>query len=239
MADWNDPATWAQAYSKRGGRPNKTDSVLPTGAGFGQHLSYLDGRTYALQLADDGASGLSHFRFELNKLGAVPAFTPSTDVLVVGCGFGGLVEVMLDLGSNAAWGTDLSTVIHDNLATSDMPQEVQGRVLQINIEDADAADQFQAAGAGTNQGEFRWLVTEHVLEDRTGPQITAILDACDALRAPGQGGVAHIIISTDSVMDVSQMDPVFFPSPRTLAEWAALRPAHWWLDVTGAIAGGQ
>lgn len=246
MADWNDPATWAQAYNRRGGKPNKTDTILPTGAGFGEISSYLDGRKYQLQRADDKQPGLSALRFTLNKLGLIPAFTPATDVLVVGCGFGWLIEVMLEAGSNGAWGTDLSTVIHANIATADVPQEVQDRVLNIDIEAVDAKAQFQAAGAGTNQGEFRWIITEHLLEDWPIGDINSILDACDNLRAPGQGGVAHLVVATDAMIggDIpTGMDPEIVANQFLLAEWVALRPAHWWINAAGSgdieIGGGQ
>lgn len=240
MADWNDPATWARAYGISGGRKDKTDTILATGAGFGEDLSYLDGRKYALQLSEDDTTGLSAWRHRFSKLGAVPAFTPSTDVLVVGCGFGWMVEMFLSIGSNSAWGTDLSTLIHANLATADVPQEVQDRVLDVDIQAADAKDQFLAAGAGTNKGEWRWIVTEQLLEDWPIGDIGSILDACDNMRAPGQGGVAHIIITTDSASPEDMGDDGIIDNKLSMAEWVALRPAHWWIDVSsGVIGGGQ
>jgi hypothetical protein len=240
MADWNDPATWARAYTIQGGHKDKADSILPTGAGFGEDLSYLDGRKFQLQMADDGAEGLSHLRFRLNKLGAVPAWTPATTVIIVGCGFGWLLEVLQAIGSNQAWGTELSTLIHANIATADVPQAVQDRVLNIDITDADAADQFQAAGAGNNNGLFRQIVTEQFLEDWPIGDMDTILDACDALRAPGQGAVTHIVSTTDSVAANRMGDDGIIDNKLSLAEWVALRPSHWWMDISsGAIGGGQ
>lgn len=245
MPDWNLQSTWETAYRIRGGRPNKVDSVLPTGAGFGEVLTYGDGRKFAIQLSDDGQPGLSHYRFTLNKLGAVPAFTPATNVLVVGCGFGWLVEVMMDAGSNSAWGTDISTYIHSLLSNPDMnvPQVVQDRVLNVDITDPTAKAQFIAAGAGTNKGEFNWLVTELVVEsfDPVSDPVafTAFLDALDNLRAPGQGGVAHYV-ADELPSTVGRHNESLGMTWLTLAEWVAYRPAHWWVSAhTGEILGGQ
>lgn len=238
MADWNDPATWASAYRMRGGRPNKADSILPSGDGFGEILSYLDGRRYAVQLSDDGQPGLSHFRFRMQKLGVSGSFNPAAETLVIGCGFGWLIEVVVDAGSNAVWGTDISTAIHANLATANVRQDVQALILNINVLDADAANQFKAVGVGNNKGQFRNVVTEHLLEDWPIGDINTILDACEALQASGQSNVFHLITAQDAIPSGAS-DPAIVPNQLTLAEWVALRPAHFWIDeVTGNVGGG-
>jgi SAM-dependent methyltransferase len=239
MADWNLRTTWESAYRIRGGRPNKQDSILATGEGYGQILSYLDGRVFAVQASDDGLPGLSVFRRNLQQLGAVPAFTPATDVLVVGCGFGWILEVMMDAGSNSAWGADISSIIHAEMANANVPAEVSARVLNVDITDPTAKAQFIAAGAGTNKGEFRWVVTEQLIDVMETAEIASFLDACDDLRTPGQGGVAHLVAAQDAIPPGSS-DPDLILQQLTLAEFVALRPSHWWVDaVTGDIGGGQ
>jgi hypothetical protein len=241
MADWNSPATWEQAYSVRGGLPDKQDSELPIGAGFGEQLSYLDGRKYALQLSDDGETGLSHFRFRLQKLGASGAFTPSVNTLIVGCGFGWLVEAIVDLGSNAVWGTDISTLIQASIADPGVAvrADIQPLILNVNILDANAAQQFKNAGAGNNSGKFSNVVTEHVLEDWPIGDMATILDACDALLAPGQSNVFHLVAASDAVGS-DQFDPQIVVNQLTLAEWVSIRPSHFWIDeVTGTVGGNQ
>lgn len=244
MADWNDPQTWADAYGKRGGRPNVQDVVLPTGAGYGEDLTYLDGRKYALQLSTDGEVGLAHFRFRLQKLGASGAFTPSAETLVVGCGFGWLVETIVDVGSNAVWGTDTSTAIQNLLDDPGVAvrSDVRPLIFDINILDANAAQQFKAVGAGNNAGKFRNVVTDRLIEDWPISEIDTLLDACDALLAPGQSRVFHIVLATDGFISGPEglPDPAFVSNQLSLAEWVALRPSHYWIDDrTGAVGGGQ
>jgi hypothetical protein len=212
------------------------------GEGFGEILTYLDGRKYAVQLSDDDLPGLSHYRFRLNKLGAVPSFTPATDVLIVGCGLGWLLETFIDYGSNSVWGTDISTLIQTELSNPDMNvrADTQARILNINVQDPNASQQFKTAGAGDNKGKFNWLVTEHVLEDWSLSTIDTLFDDLDGLRGNGPGGVAHIVVAQDKIPPSAIQNPTIMVNQLTLAEWAFLRPSHWWLDeVTGDIAGGQ
>ena len=237
MADWNDPQTWAGAYRIRGGRPNKTDSILPIGEGFGEYLSYLDGRKFQLQLSDDGEPGLAHLRFNLQKLGAT-GISPAAETLVVGCGFGWLLEVIVDAQSNAIWGCDNGTLIQSLKSDPQVGvrSDIQDLILNVDFTAVDAADQFKALGAGTNKGLFRNVITEHVLEDWPTADLSSALDSCEALLAAGQSNVYHLVIAQDEVAS----DSAYMVNRLLLSEWAALRPAHFWVDeVTGNIAGGQ
>ena len=249
MADWNLQATWEQAYRIRIGRPNKLGWPPQPGD---ELISYLDGRVFAEQSADDGQPGLSFFRQRFNKLGGIPSFTPATTVLVVGAGLGWLLEVMLDAGSNSAWATDISTIVH-TLKTDpnvDVDPEVLNRLLDIDIQDLNVKDLFIAANAGTNKGEFEWIVTEDVLTtmpipDPLNPPQAMIdfLDDCENLRRhPNLGGVAHFVTTADNISIVPGVnpDPDIIPNPLTFAEWISVRPSHWWVDATdGRIGGGQ
>jgi hypothetical protein len=249
MADWNLQATWEQAYSIAIGKPGQLGWPPDP---QNRIVSYLDGRVFADQLRrrDVGEGELSHFRHRFTKLGGVPAFTPSTDVLVVGCGFGWLLEMFIEVGANNAWGTDIASIIHTEISDPQkgVTQEVQDRVLNIDIQDPQATTLFQNAGAGTNAGEFRWIVTEDVLTtmdipDPLNPPQAMIdfLDACDNLRAPGQGGVAHFVTTYDDFpITPENPDREIIPNPLTFAEWVSVRPAHWWIQVNGdQIGGGQ
>jgi len=231
MADWNDPATWAQGYDIIGGFPGV--------AGFGDRLSYLDGRTYALHLARDGGTGLAAYRLRLQKLGA-GGFSPAAETLIVGCGFGWLIEVLVDIGANNVWGSDISTPIQTGLIDSSVGvrADIQALVLDIDFTAPNAKSLFKAVNAGNKSGAFRNVVTEHLLEDWPIEDIDTALDACDNLRAQGQSTVYHMITAMDS-LDSSLVDSEIAPNRFNLSEWAALRSEHFWIDiVTGNIAGG-
>lgn len=242
MADWNITQTWINAYRWKGLRPQKKDipGGLEDGAGYGEILSYLDGRKYALQLSSDEYPGLSNFRFRLQKIVASGTFSPASETIIIGCGFGWLIEVILDAGSNAVWGTDTSTVIQNLLDDSaiGIRSDVRPLILNVDVVAPDAAAQFKSLRAGTNQGKFRNIVTEHLLEDWPISDIDTILDACDALRAPGTSNVFHIVYSEDRFPPGSR-DSEFTPNQLLLSEWALLRPSHYWIDEAGgSILGG-
>jgi hypothetical protein len=203
-------------------------------------LSYLDGRRYALQLSNDGQAGLSHFRRRLSKLGAAGGFNPAAETLIAGCGFGWLVEVIKDVGSNAVWGAEISTAIWAAMDAANVRPDVRPLLLNIDILAVNAAALFKAAGAGTNQGRFRNVVTEHMVEDWPIGSINTLLDACDALRAPGQSQVYHIVTAMDGIQVTPENpDPAIVPNRLTLAQWkstSSARPGHYWVDeVMGAV----
>lgn len=243
MADWNDPNTWAKAYGIRGGRPNKMDipGGFSIGAGFGEDLSYLDGRKFTLQYSDDGLSGLAKTRYALQKLEGA-GFTPASETLVVGCGFGWSIELIVDAGSNNVWGSDTSSLIHAGIIDPNVGvrSDIQPLIFNINIEDPDAKDQFLSVAAGTNKGEFRTILTEHVLEGIPQVDIPSFLSSCTDLLVSGQSRVYHMIIAMDAIDDPNLIDSDIIENQWTLSEWTAFNPTHYWIDsITGAFGGGQ
>ena len=65
----------------------------------------------------DFAGLMRHYRSTYGFLeDALPVFNRNSDILVVGCGFGYTMEVMLDLGATSVWGTDISPFIQANKA---------------------------------------------------------------------------------------------------------------------------
>lgn len=229
MADWNDPATW-NLFTRR----RQSKDFLPN---VGASIDYLDGRLFANSLGID----LQHFKRTAQQLGAIPNFTPSTDVLVVGCGFGWLLEVFRDLGSNNYWGTDTSTLIHSLLTdpTLEIDSEIQARILSIDVQDPNAAQLFKAAGAGDNKGEWNWIVTEHLLETWPIADIPTLCADLDGLRNNQPGGVAHYVQMADTLLP-EQVSASDNDNLLSMAEWVAVYPSHWWIDsVTGNMDGGQ
>ena len=239
MANWDDPAIWAQSDNVLHGRPFLWDGSPDLD--FGRRLNYLDGRVFARILEWDGVNELKHWFNRLAKINQIPNITPAAETLVVGCGFGWLIEAIIDVGGNKVWGTDTSTLIHANLVSAGTRTDVQPLIFDIDFTAPDAVAQFKAAGAGgtgQNKGKFDWIITEHLLEDWPIADIQNALDSCETLRSGNPGGVAHWIAAQDQIPP-GATDPDIVPNQFTLAEWVALRPSHWWIDaVTGSLGGG-
>jgi 2-polyprenyl-3-methyl-5-hydroxy-6-metoxy-1,4-benzoquinol methylase len=188
--------------------------------------------------------GLAHHKSQLVKLeNALPQFNRNNDVLVVGCGYGFLMEVMIDLGATSVWGTDISSYIQTN-KTTEARSDVAPLILDINVTDTDAVAQFASAGAGGgggSAGKFHWVITELVIESYDPvanlAEFTTFLDGLDALvRTGGQTGVAHIFAG---VLPDDPHDHSLGLLWMTGAEWTAYRPAHYWIDVhTWQVLGG-
>ena len=228
MANWDtDQQVWEDAYGVKGG--------YPTAPGHGvEGLTPLDGDRYAYQVAPD----LKYWRDRVQGLVSQANLNPAADTLIVGDWW--MVEVILqESASHPVWGTDTSQLVHDSLTLANgIPQRVIDRMAQIDVSAPDAVDQFDALGWG-NKGQFRNVVTVHVVEDLPWPP-TAFLDGCGAVARPGaQSQVFHLV--HDFVAAGITYDPAYIQNgDRTLSEYVALRPAHLWFDTFGkAVGGGQ
>lgn len=166
---------------------------------------------------------------------------PSDNILIVGCGFGWTIEVARDeFGHQRTWGTDISPFIQANKTASGNLGVAQARadiaplILNVDVTSPTARTDFVAAGAGTTtgpqagRGRFDWIITELVMESIDPANYTTFLNALDSL-ATGTGGVIHIVVAKEP--GDQPFDPALGMTARTLAEWVAVRPAHWWLDM--------
>ena len=168
---------------------------------------------------------------QLNLKFAGLGFQPSADVLVVGCGFGWTLEEMRNAGLNRAWGTDISPFIQASKTTE---SAIPALILNVDVTSPTARDQFVAAGAGrtggppAERGKFDWIITELVMESIDPVNRAGFLNALDALLKPG-GRVGHLIVAKEP--GDQPFDPTLNMQSLTLAQWVAVRPAHWWLDM--------
>lgn len=239
MADWNDPTTWILSDRIRDAHPFLWDgSPNPN---FGSILNYLDGRAFARVISPGGINELEFWFKRIAQLNQIPNITPAAETLIVGCGFGWLMEVIIDAGSNAIWGTDISTLIQSALTTAGVRADVQPLILNIDFTSSQAVRDFRSAGAGgngQNRGKFDWIITEHLLEDWPIGDIQNALDACENLRSNNPGGIAHIVTAQDRLPPGSS-DPAIIVHQFLLSEWITLRPSHYWIDtVSGSLGGG-
>lgn len=170
---------------------------------------------------------LNQLNIKFNTLG----FQPSADVLVVGCGFGWTLEEMIAAGLNRAWGTDISPFIQASKATE---SAIPTKILNVDVTSPTARDQFVAAGAGrtggppADRGKFDWIITELVMESIDPANRVAFLNALDGLLSAG-GKVGHLITAKEP--GDQPFDPTLGMQALTLAQWVAVRPAHYWVDI--------
>lgn len=179
---------------------------------------------------------------QMNLKWAGLGFTPAADVLIVGCGFGWTLQQAITAGLNRAWGTDISPYIQSaKTVESDIPD----RILNVDVTSPTARNQFVAAGAGRTggpqgeRGKFDWIITELVMESIDPANRMAFLNALDALLKPG-GHVGHLVVAKEP--GDQPFDPTLGMITMTLAQWMAVRPAHYWVDIEQnrwSMGGGQ
>lgn len=191
--------------------------------------------------------GLVHDKNQLAKMEtSLPQFNRNNDVLIVGCGYGFFMEVMIDLGATSVWGTDISSYIHANKAT-EARADIAPRILDIDISDNQARNDFNAAGAGgtgPNKGRFHWVISDFVIESfnlvTELAEFTGFLDDLDSLvRTSGQIGVIHLFAGLlpdgpgGSPHDHS-LGMTWIP----LEDWVPYAPHHYWIDCHDWRIGG-
>ncbi len=147
---------------------------------------------------------------------------PDGPGLVVGCGFGFLLEGLRGLRGDV-WGTDTSTWIHDRLTQEALPAMVP-KIFRLDIVD-DARHAKETMGAAA--GEFAWVLTEEVLSGCNNQEAVELAFACAQL-APS---VYHIINTW------AQARPPF--NSKDIDQWADMLLGQTCLDTRGRQSGGQ
>lgn len=140
----------------------------------------------------------------------------STDVFVVGCALGLLMEALKDLGMNV-WGCDDSRYIH----TIKNKEKVKFPVHNISALDTDFTNKVRNA---TGAMWFDVVITEDVLTSHNAYK--PILDNSETILNPAveKTNIVHIV-------DVNAAPPF---TSKSLAQWKSLRSTHTWLNILGA-----
>ena len=171
--------------------------------------------TYGREFADKNWN-MYQVRWDLLELAGVQK---SDRVLIVGCGFGYLIEEALSRGYENVWGTDISTWIQSEIAVegSVADRVIFGDIVHRNV---------RKALRGMTGGEtFNWVVTEQVME--TTPSEVPLYQACEAAQE-GEGSVVHLVAAE---RDGTSPVPGFEMKRHRLNEWKTRRNNHMWIDT--------
>jgi len=153
-------------------------------------------------------------------LEVLPGFNLDKSVLLVGCGFGYTIEVLLDRGVSVV-GVDSSPYIQaEKNAKSNVPDKIYGSLDEI-------------------RGKYDWVITELVIESyNPATELPEFNQFLSDIEKPlkGNGHVAHIfagLLGDGSAHDWS-LGMTWLP----LVEWVPHAPHHYWLDYHGWKIGG-
>ncbi len=201
------PQWRAQEFGQYYNGPDR-DPSSPT---YGQVIGY--GRQWARQAQAPDTDGIEHFEGRWARLVAAFGITRAQRVLVVGCGFGFLVEAALGDGYRA-WGLDSSA--HIDAQRGDVGAGVVVMAADLRTVTRAMLD------TETGGQDFAWIVTEDVLPCYTDADSLAMVAPLEGLlnnRAP-VSNVVHLV--RDGAPNIRYPDMTW----HTLAEWSALMSTH-------------
>lgn len=182
-------------------------------------------------IGPDGPNGISWWRNVATELGLkIPGLVnPASHVLVVGSGFGWLIETIVDdFGHDRIYGTDTSLWIAAEKATH-ARSDIAGRLLSIDVTASDARQQFRTAGAG-QQGRFDWILCDLVTETIPAGELAAFLSALEGLLRPG-GNVVHLVAAELDPALGGRHDETLGIRFRPIVDWQTEAPSHVWVDL--------
>lgn len=197
--DWSAQAPWAQFYGAR----------FPDGRVVSYGREWANGMEGWPQGADERAA----------KFVSLIPLTAVTRVLVVGCGLGFTIERLKARGIANTWGLDSSPYIETSKA-----QAANG-VVWVNADVRGGGQVRTALRQLTGATTFDVVLSESVLESYDDAEIPALLNAAEAVLAPG-GKVAHFVFVPPFTMPGAA--GVF--NEKTIDQWKAVRSTHLWIS---------
>lgn len=159
-----------------------------------------------------------------------PGIAQTARILIVGCGFGFLIEKLRAAGFQNVWGIDLSPYYFEAVRAANFGAGIRALIQQFNVVGMTSQMRRTLTGSTT---AFDAVITESVMESYTPAEQDQILAACEAQRVATNRPIYHL------VFDGTDMTPLGGCPARTLAEWQAstVRAGHTFISAVG-VAGG-
>lgn len=182
---------------------------------YGQTITY--GRDYAELFYMPHQPGLTYYEDRWTRLTSQWDWDLNSRILVVGCGFGFLIEVAHDAGYTNIWGLDNSHYI-----SSKRGVEARGDVLMVDDDIRGEGRIKTALRTLTGDDTFGVIITEDVLTSYDIAEMPPIFAACEAGLATGN--------PASNIIHMVSEGPINQPfTSLTLEEWQALAPTHSWI----------
>ncbi len=233
LVDWSIEATWQQAY-----RVPIRDQAHPL---FGQSVTY--GRMLANRYENPYADDLAHYKkraqFLINHI--QPFYTPGDRALIVGCGYGYLLEALKIKGIPNVWGIDLSSYLevhHNDVADplTGMAERHPGSgIVWEAAQDLDKNRVRNKLVTMTGDWHFDWIVTEEVVESLTNSELTTLANAMETVLSSGLS-LKRIINVVADHKEGMRHNPALPMRWLSMDAWVALAPQYTWVSsFTGQV----
>lgn len=163
------------------------------------------------------------------RLDMLPAgLITSANVLVVGCGFGWLMEHLLDAGAASVTGVDPSPYVQANKADHSRA-DVAPRIVSATVGVDNVSSVLQAVGFART---YSVVIDDDAASSNSDVELTAFLNGCESLL---QGNQKSRIIHLVTPQQFGSVQSPFL-NWKPMADWKALRSTHTWVDIhTGQV----
>lgn len=156
----------------------------------------------------------------------------NASILVIGCGFGFLIEELINAGITDTWGIEGGSFYWDAAQDAEWGTGIKARVVNDWIGSGTEQASLEAIGAGNAQEKFDWVVDEDAATMHSDAELPAFIAGCEArLQGNARGRIVHLVTTVGLYGPGNQA-----VNWKTLAEWKAVEPAHTWVDIrTGEV----
>lgn len=148
-------------------------------------------------------------------------------VLVVGCGFGYLIEFLRAQGISQVWGLEPGSYYWDPANDGEWDPAVKALVAQDWIGSGTEQASLDALPGVPNNERFGWIVDEDAASCHTDAELPAFIAGLEArLQGNVKGRIVHIV-SDREVQEGPFSDPNL--NSKTIVEWSLVAPDHTWV----------
>ena len=149
----------------------------------------------------------------------------SASVLVIGSGFGFLLEYLIDAGITNVVGIEPGSYFWDAANDDQWRSDVKALTVNDWIGSGTEVASLTALPSVSGQARFTYVIDEDAITMHTDAEIPAFVAACEArLQGNAKGRIFHLVTPNDSG------DPSV--NWKSMAEWSTLVPDHSFVDVT-------
>ena len=214
--NWDTQADWDQWY--------EMPVRIPGHPLNGTNVGY--GRDYAELYSDPFTfNELTEWHKRVDVLETL-GIQPTDRILIAGCAFGFIIEILKERGYPNVYGVDSSSHIESNLGAV-----ADGDSVIISDDITGVGRVKSALKKATGDDEFHWVISESVLESYEDKEITTITGSIATYMyntEPVSQAVHFVMDVIDPARPDEYIDPAF--NQKTLEEWNAMNPDQTWIS---------
>lgn len=156
----------------------------------------------------------------------------NAQVLVVGSGFGYLMEKLIDAGIADVWGIEPGSWFWDAANDGEWAAGMKARTANDWIGSGTEQASLDALPGVPNNERFNWILDEDAAPMHSDAELPAFISGLEGrLQGNAKSRIVHLVTPTPA------------PGPgdsavnwKTMAEWKAVAPDHTWVNIqTGVV----